>query len=94
MMYRILLLLVSTLVFCSVHVDSTLAEVENGREPSPQCDPEQENDCSTCYDLLENELIVSDKNRFNLQQAFFPPSTSNPVFVMVSYYFTRNPNGY
>ncbi len=93
-MYSTLLLLVSALVFSySIVVDSAPVQVESGRQPSPQCDPDQENDCSTCYDLLANELIVSDKNRFNLQQAFFPPNNSNPVFVTVSYYFTRNPNG-
>ena len=65
----------------------------HGREPSPQCDPGNENNCSKCYDVLVNELVISDINRFNLQQAFFPPNDSNPVFVTVTYHFIRNPTG-
>ncbi len=56
------------------------------------CEPE-ENVCSKCYDVLVNEIISNDRNRFNLQNAFFPPDTENPVFVTVTYYFTRNISG-
>ena len=66
---------------------------EHGREPSPQCDPGEEDDCAKCYDVLVNELIVSDHNRFTLQRHFFPPDVENPVFVEVKYYFTRNLTG-
>ena len=61
-------------------------------QSSVKCDPGEEK-CSMCYDLLVNELVVSDRNRFNLQQAFFPPLTTNPVFVTVMYYFIRNASG-
>ncbi len=37
----------------------------------PQCDP-GEDSCSQCYDLLVNEVVISNKNRFNLQKVFFP----------------------
>ncbi len=56
------------------------------------CEPEEIN-CSKCFDLLVNEIISSDRNRYNLQRAFFPPDTSNPVFITVTYYFTRNMSG-
>ncbi len=56
------------------------------------CEP-GENVCSKCYDMLVDEIIESDKNRFNLQRAFFPPDSSYPVFVTVTYYFTRNMSG-
>ncbi len=47
-----------------------------------------------CFDLLVNEnYISSDQNRYNLQHAFFLPDTSNPVFIAVTYYFTRNMSG-
>ena len=36
---------------------------------SAKCDPGYEQ-CSQCYDVLANELIVSDRNRFNLQNTF------------------------
>ena len=63
-----------------------------GREPLPQCDP-GEDSCSQCYDLLVNEVVISNKNRYNLQKVFFPANYSNPVFVRVTYHFTRNPDG-
>ena len=64
----------------------------SGREPLPQCDP-GEDSCSQCYDFLVNEMIISNKNRFNLLKVFFPANNSNPVFVRVTYHFTRNPDG-
>ena len=66
---------------------------EHGREPSPQCDPGEEDDCAKCYDALVNELIINDHNRFSLQKAFFPPDVVDPVFVNVTYVFTRNLTG-
>ena len=59
---------------------------------SAKCDPGYEQ-CSQCYDVLANELIVSDRNRFNLQNTFFPPESTNPVFVTVRYNFIRNSTG-
>ena len=85
---KVLLVLTSMLLL--VHT-APVAEMQ-GRNPTPQCDP-GEDTCSTCYDLLANEVIVSDKNRYNLQQAFFPADRANPVFVAVTYHFIRNPNG-
>ena len=56
------------------------------------CEP-GEMKCSKCFDVLVNEILSSDRNRYNLKRAFFPPDTSNPVFVTVTYYFTRNMSG-
>ena len=69
------------------------APIPPGREPSPQCDPGEENDCTKCFDALVNEIITNDRNRYNLQKTFFPPEKSNPVFVTVHYVFTRNLTG-
>ena len=63
------------------------------REPAPQCDPGEEDDCSRCYDVLANQVINNDRNRYNMQNAFFPPDKSSPVFITVTYYFTRNMTG-
>ena len=71
------------------YVASTLTEEAHcGRRPTPQCGPEQ-NDCSTCYDLLAYELIVSDKNQFNLQKTFFH-LTARILFLSL---LTRNTSG-
>ncbi len=56
------------------------------------CEP-GEIKCSKCFHVLVNEIISSDRNRYNLQRAFFPSDTSNPVFIAVTYYFTRNMSG-
>ena len=66
---------------------------EHGREPSPQCDPGEEDDCTKCYDALVNELIINDRNRYNMQQTFFPPDKVDPVFVEITFVFTRNLTG-
>ena len=63
------------------------------RSPTPQCDPGEENDCTKCFDVLVHEIISNDRNRFNLQKAFFPPIKSTPVFLEVIYMFTRNLTG-
>ena len=93
-MYVIVLLLLSAVQVYSAPLPENGTDVHShSRAPSPQCDPGEENDCSKCYDVLANEIIVSDRNRFNLQQAFFPPNDSNPVFVVVTYHFIRNATG-
>jgi len=42
--------------------------------------------CSKCFDVLQNEVLISSKNRYNLQRAFYPPDTASPVLVSVTYY--------
>ena len=74
-------------------VGSAPVILDQGRSPSPQCDPGEEDDCAKCYDALVNELIINDRNRYNLQKAFFPPDVENPVFVTVTYIFARNRTG-
>ena len=88
MAYFIVLLVLSTAVL----MQSASSAENSTSSDSVKCDPGYEQ-CSQCYDLLVNELIVSDRNRFNLQKAFFPPMTTNPVFVTVRYYFIRNATG-
>ena len=89
----VLLVMSAAILVHSAPVETTTVTLERqGRSPEPQCDP-GEDDCSKCYDLLANELIVSDKNRFNMQKAFFPPHKANPVFVTVRYHFIRNNTG-
>ena len=56
------------------------------------CEPGKDT-CSGCYGVLFNEVFINDRNRYNLQQAFFPADNANPVFVTVRYYFTRNMSG-
>ena len=58
----------------------------------PGCEPGEVNS-STCYNVLVNELFINDRNLYNLQRAFFPPDTANPVFIRVTYFFTRNMSG-
>lgn len=84
-MYNIILVL---LLSTSVILPSRTSMLE-----SLGCDPGEKDDCSKCYSTLANEVIISDKNRFNLQQAFFPTNGSNPVFVTVTYHFIRNATG-
>ena len=56
------------------------------------CEPGMDT-CSGCYSVLFNEVFINDRNRYNLQRAFFPADNTNPVFVTVRYYFTRNMSG-
>ena len=56
------------------------------------CEPGMDT-CSGCYGVLFNEVFINDRNRYNLQRAFFPPDNTNPVFLTVKYYFTRNMSG-
>ena len=43
--------------------------------------------CRDCYISLAQSLFHSDENVFNLSQAFFPPDTNTPEFVVVRYHF-------
>ncbi len=70
-------------------------KVSNGEDEVSddfQCEAEK-NECSECFNVLANELFIIDRNRYNLWRAFFPPDIANPVFVSVTYYFTRNMSG-
>ena len=53
---------------------------------SALCDSEADN-CSTCYRRLVCEAITPEMNQFNMQKAFFPADTSNPVYIVVRYSF-------
>ena len=54
-------------------------ECDDGEETRKNC---------TCYKNLIDQLLSSDRNQYNLQQAFFPPNRATPVFVAVTYYFS------
>ena len=56
----------------------------------PLCTEGEEDDCTKCYDVLASQVVLSAKNRYNLQQAFFPPAKENPVFLEVIYKYDVN----
>ena len=43
--------------------------------------------CATCFRELVNSAITPEKNQLNMQKAFFPPESANPVYVVVHYSF-------
>ena len=43
--------------------------------------------CRECYISLAQSLFQSDDNVFNLSQAFFPPDSNSPEFVVVRYHY-------
>ena len=56
----------------------------------PMCTEGEEDNCAKCYDVLASQAVMSAKNRYNLQQAFFPPDKENPVMLKVIYRFNVN----
>ena len=48
--------------------------------------------CTHCYKSLVNEVLSRDSNVYNLQQTFFAPSGSVPVFVTVRYFYLNESN--
>ena len=55
-----------------------------------KCD--QGNSCTLCYKSLVDEVLSRDTNVYNLQQTFFSPNGSVPVFVIVRYYYLDESN--
>ena len=51
------------------------------------CEPGEEDDCSKCYAVLVATIVEHDRNLFEIQNVFFPPNDSPPVFVTVTYEF-------
>ena len=51
-----------------------------------ECSPGKDS-CRDCYVSLAQHLFQGDENVFNLSQAFFPPDTNTPEFVVVRYHF-------
>ena len=51
------------------------------------CEPGEENDCSKCYMVLADQVTKHDRNLFEIQNIFFPPDNTPPVFVTVIYTF-------
>ena len=52
------------------------------------CDNKNDS-CTSCFNRLAHELINSSKNQFELQNVFFPPDKSTPVFVVVYYHYSN-----
>ena len=46
--------------------------------------------CSECYSTLVKELLQDERNYLMLQKTFFPPSSTSPVFVTVSYQYDND----
>ena len=59
-------------------------------DPMINCD--QGDSCALCYKILVSEVLSRDTNVYNLQQAFFAPSGSVPVFVTVRYRYLNESN--
>ena len=72
---------ITSILLVLAFVHKTTQEQELGE---PDC-LEGENNCVSCYGYLVKEVLSSDKNQFNLQMAFFPPSQSDPAFVTIFY---------
>lgn len=43
--------------------------------------------CITCYKALVTELLKDERNYYTMQTTFFPPISTTPVFVLVTYQF-------
>lgn len=46
-----------------------------------------ENNCSNNFFLMEQSLLLSTDNRFNLMKTFYPPREAHPVLVKINYSF-------
>lgn len=46
-----------------------------------------ERNCTNSFTVLEESLLSSESNRFNLLKAFYPPRNALPVFQTVTYNF-------
>ena len=55
-------------------------------EEDIKCAPGNET-CSECYSMLVSQVTKNDRNVFNLQNGFFPPEASSPLFLTVYYHF-------
>ena len=53
---------------------------------------EAQDTCSLSFSVLENSLLSSEQNRFNLLRAFYPSRDAQPVFVTVNYTFISDDN--
>ena len=48
--------------------------------------------CSTSYKSLATTLLDDDRNFYKLQATFFPPISTKPVFIAVTYMYYNNSN--
>ena len=54
------------------------------------CTEEKFANCSTNYTVLENALLETDDNMYQLTTAFYPPNDDPPLYVNVYYHFSDN----
>ena len=45
--------------------------------------------CSNSFSVLEESLLSHEDNRFNLLKTFYPPRGAHPVFLTVTYRFSK-----
>ena len=64
--------------------------VTSDEHPLIECD--KGDSCKQCYKSLVVEVLSRDSNVYNLQQAFFAPNGSVPVFVTVRYHYVNESN--
>ena len=48
--------------------------------------------CSTSYTSLAKALLDDDRNFYTMQSTFFPPISTSPVFVAVTYVYNDSDN--
>ena len=53
-------------------------------------DMDTQTECSSNFFAMEQSLLQSTDNRFNLMTAFFPPRKAHPVIVRVTYSFNAD----
>ena len=51
-----------------------------------------ESQCSSNFNELVKQITASDKNRYNLQRAFFPPERESAIFVAITYSYENAPD--
>ena len=72
-MVKLLKIIAFFLLCCVLHAEGSI-DCEAGKDS-----------CSDCYFKLVSEITKHDMNMFNLQNGFFPPEKSSPVFITVYY---------
>ena len=79
-------LLVTVILLSTI---SSISSVENNTVPFGSCTPGHES-CTECYYTLKRNLLSKDENVRNMNLAFYPPNSSIPEFVTVTYKFDNS----
>ena len=87
------------MILLSVPIFTAILSITNGvvatNATFGECLPNNTS-CTVCYSTLKESLLGRDDNIQQLSETFYPPRTSIPVLVEVTYYFgeignTNNP---